>query len=71
MREIMFMVGTLRMDEPGDVSARYYQAIVGVGYPIGNDRILRRKWKTKSEATKYLIDFYFTWSRLHNEKIEA
>jgi hypothetical protein len=45
-----------------------YQAIVGVGYPIiGNRRILRRRWKTKSEALKYMIDFFCAWVKLHPE----
>jgi hypothetical protein len=62
MRELIRMIGAQKTTE------HVYQAIVGVGYPIiGNRRILRRKWKTKSEALKYMIDFFCAWVKLHPE----
>ena len=63
--ELIRLIGTQKTVEHG---VKYDQAIVGVGYPIiGNRRILRRKWQTKSEALKYMIAFFSTWARLHKQ----
>jgi len=65
MNELIRLIGTQKTVEHGN---KYYQAIVGVGYPIiGNHRILHRKWRTKSAAMKYMIDFFSTWTKLHKE----
>jgi hypothetical protein len=65
VRELIRLIGAQKTVEHGD---KFYQAIVGVGYPIiGNRRILCRKWRTKSEALKYMIDFFCEWIRLHPE----
>ena len=68
MSEFIRLIGTQKTEEHGDVNSRYYQAIVGVGYPIiVNHWILRRKWDTKSAALKYKIDFFCVWVRFHKE----
>jgi hypothetical protein len=65
MNELIRLIGSQKTIEHGD---KYYQAIVGVGYPIiGNRRILRRKCETKSAALKYMVAFFSTWARLHPE----
>jgi hypothetical protein len=64
VKEHIFMIGTEKMVERG---SKYYQAMVGVGFGFANRRMLHRRWKTKTEAMKYLVDFYCTWVRLHKE----
>ena len=61
--EMIRMIGTIKMIERG---SKYYHATVGVGFPIyRNRRVLLRRWKTDSEAIKYMVDFFATWARLH------